>query len=69
MLIPGKVGAWALKEDELRRRPLPRITVNKGKREGRGCYAPAPLLTKTLSENFSIKLEVGRIPPRMRLPI
>jgi glutamyl-tRNA reductase len=26
-------------------------------------------IAKTLSENFSIKLEVGRIPPRMRLPI
>jgi hypothetical protein len=26
-------------------------------------------LTKTLSENFSIKLEEGRISPRMRLPI
>jgi hypothetical protein len=25
MLIPGKVGAWALKEDELRRITLPRL--------------------------------------------
>ena len=34
---------------ELPRICIPRTQVNKGKREGRGCYAPAPLLTNTNS--------------------
>jgi hypothetical protein len=39
MLIPGKVGAWALKEDEHRRKTLPRTPPNKGKRKrGRFSY-------------------------------
>jgi hypothetical protein len=35
---------------ELRRIPIPRTSMNKGKRKGRGCYTPA--LRTTPGEHF-----------------
>src|SRR5215208_4055452 len=61
MLIPRKVGTWALKEDELRRTPLPRTPVNSGHQHVRQASSAGIMLMRTQESK-----ERPRVRPRRR---